>query len=117
MAPEETDQSMKTAGHSSGAEGAPSPSDSSANSAPASVSGEAMSRWGEARREIVATGVKLAFVTPLITTFLARDAQAAGSNHSCYPAGTECGGGTAEPCCPGTTCNPDGTSSTGSRCS
>lgn len=74
------------------------------------------SAWREARREIVTTGVKLVFVAPLISSFLARDAHAAGSNHSCYPAGMECGGGTAEPCCPGSLCVPDVGSSTGSRC-
>lgn len=61
----------------------------------------------ETRREIVAAGIKLAFVTPLVSSFLARDAQAAGSNHSCYPAGAACGGGKAEPCCPGLFCIAD----------
>lgn len=54
---------------------------------------------GHTRRDVVRQGVKLAFVAPVITTFFARDAMAAGSNHSCYPTGHACPG--AEPCCNG----------------
>ncbi|MBI4718593.1 MAG: hypothetical protein HY763_12360 [Planctomycetes bacterium] len=56
------------------------------------------------RREVVRQGVKLVFVAPVVSSFFARDAVAAGSNHSCYPAGNVCGGATLEPCCDGLTC-------------
>lgn len=65
------------------------------------------------RREIVRRGAKLAFVPPLIVTFTAQQAMAAGSNHSCYPAGHACEGiFDAEPCCPGLVCLPGGPGST-----
>lgn len=51
------------------------------------------------RRDLMRRGVKLAFVAPLVLTFSARDAMAAGSNHSCYPAGQPCPG--EEECCNG----------------
>lgn len=57
------------------------------------------------RRRFVRRGVKLVFVPPLITTFLASEARAAGSNHSCYPAGHTCAVAN-EPCCPGLVCVP-----------
>ncbi len=51
------------------------------------------------RREVVRQGAKLAFVAPLLTTFLAREAQAATKLYSCYAPGHACPG--AEPCCSG----------------
>lgn len=54
------------------------------------------------RRDVVRCGVKLTFVAPMVSTFFARDAYAAGSKFSCYPAGHVCPG--AEPCCSGS-CN------------
>jgi hypothetical protein len=60
------------------------------------------------RREIVRGGIKLAFVAPTLSTFLAERAYAA--NYSCYGQGHPCvnGGPDAEPCCPGLTCqDPD----------
>lgn len=61
---------------------------------------------GLTRRDILREGLKVAFVAPVVTTFFARDALAAGSNHSCYPALHECeqNGSSAEPCCDGLTC-------------
>lgn len=59
---------------------------------------------GCSRRDVVRAGIKLAFVAPMVSTFLAEDAMAMGSNHSCYPAGHACGGATLEPCCPGLSC-------------
>ncbi len=57
------------------------------------------------RRTIIREGVKLAFVTPAIVTFFAREARAGtASNHSCYPVGHACGGVTLEQCCDGLTC-------------
>lgn len=56
------------------------------------------------RREIVGKGLKIAFVTPLISTFFASQAYAA--SYSCYPQGHTCkppGQGT-EDCCPGLQC-------------
>ncbi len=55
---------------------------------------------GRTRREVVRTGVKLAFVAPVISTFFAANAYAA--RYSCYPVGHACGAAT-EPCC-GTAC-------------
>ena len=55
------------------------------------------------RRDVIRRGSKLAFVVPVLMTFSAKDALAAGSNHSCYPAGHACPG--AEPCCNGLACN------------
>lgn len=52
------------------------------------------------RREVMREGAKLAFVAPLLSTFLASQAYAA--NYSCYPAGGPCDGGEGEPCCSGT---------------
>lgn len=54
------------------------------------------------RRDVVRQGVKLAFVAPILSTFFARDAYAAG--YSCYPAGQSCDGNSKEPCCGGA-CN------------
>jgi hypothetical protein len=54
------------------------------------------------RREVVRRGVKIAFVAPVISTFLATDAYAA--NYSCYPAGQDCSVSSDEPCCNGA-CN------------
>lgn len=51
------------------------------------------------RRDVVQQGIKLAFVPPVLSTFFAEEARAAGSNQSCYPAGHVCPG--AEPCCNG----------------
>lgn len=60
---------------------------------------------GVTRRDLVRQGIKIAFVAPVVTTFFARDAVAAGSNHSCYPQGHACStGGNAEPCCDGLSC-------------
>ena len=61
---------------------------------------------GITRRDIIREGLKVAFVAPVVTTFFARDALAAGSNHSCYPALHECdkNGIGAEPCCDGLSC-------------
>lgn len=56
---------------------------------------------GLTRRELVRRGVKLAFIAPVVTTFFAQEAYAAGSNHSCYPTGHACGGGEKEDCCSG----------------
>jgi hypothetical protein len=67
-------------------------------------SAETLSETGQTRRGIVRAGIKLAFVAPVVSTFLAEDAMAVGSNHSCYPAGHACGGATLESCCPGLTC-------------
>ena len=55
-----------------------------------------------ARREVMRTGVKLAFVAPVLSTFFAKDAYAA--SYSCYPAGHVCGGEGQEDCCNGA-CN------------
>ncbi|UCC32427.1 MAG: hypothetical protein JSU86_09125 [Phycisphaerales bacterium] len=54
------------------------------------------------RREVLSHGAKLAFVVPVVMTFCAKDAVAAGSNYSCYPAGHACPG--AEPCCDNLAC-------------
>jgi hypothetical protein len=62
------------------------------------------------RRDVIRCGARAAWITPVVLTFTARDAVAAGSNHSCYPEGHTCieGGtiedGNAEPCCPGLNC-------------
>jgi hypothetical protein len=56
------------------------------------------------RREAMRKGAKLVFVAPVLSTFFAHDAFAAGSRHSCYPAGHPCGVGHNEECCPGLTC-------------
>ncbi len=56
------------------------------------------------RRELMRKGAKLVFVAPVLSTFFAHDAFAAGSRHSCYPAGHPCGVGHNEECCPGLTC-------------
>ena len=53
------------------------------------------------RRDVVRRGMKLAFMAPVVSTFFAADAQAAGSNHSCYPTGQACNGTSAEFCCDG----------------
>jgi len=42
------------------------------------------------RREAVRVGLKMAFVAPLVTTFLAREARAAATRQSCSPAGAPC---------------------------
>lgn len=55
------------------------------------------------RRDVLSCGAKLAFVVPVVMTFSANDALAAGSNHSCYAAGHTCPGN--EPCCDGLSCN------------
>jgi hypothetical protein len=51
------------------------------------------------RRDLVRRGTKLAFVAPLLSSFLASEARAAHTNHSCYPVTHACPG--AEPCCSG----------------
>jgi hypothetical protein len=62
------------------------------------------------RRDVIRCGAKAAWITPVVLTFTARDAVAAGSNHSCYPEGHTCieGGtvedGNPEPCCAGLNC-------------
>lgn len=54
------------------------------------------------RREIIRGGIKLAFIAPVITTFLASEARAAASRQSCYPTGHVCDlPGQQEPCCNG----------------
>ncbi len=60
---------------------------------------------GQTRREVVRQGIKLAFIAPVISTFLARDAYA--DNYSCYPQGHVCNndGSDPEDCCAGLTCN------------
>ena len=55
------------------------------------------------RRGVLRQGARLAFVAPLVLTFSAQQAMAAGSNQSCYPAGHACPGN--EPCCDDMTCN------------
>ena len=65
---------------------------------------EMLSEMGQARRKMVRAGIKLAFVAPVVSTFLAKDAMAAGSNLSCYAAGHACDGATKENCCSGLTC-------------
>jgi len=55
------------------------------------------------RREILRQGRKLAFVVPVVMTFSAKDAFAAGSNHSCYAMGHACPG--TEPCCDDMVCS------------
>ncbi len=57
---------------------------------------------GHSRRDVVRSGVKLAFVAPVLSTFFAKDAYAA--TYSCYFAGHTCGGVNQEDCC-GTACN------------
>jgi len=58
------------------------------------------------RRRVVGAGLKLAFVAPVVSTFLSDQARAAGSNLSCYPAGHVCNDITSEEnCCPGLTCS------------
>ncbi len=54
---------------------------------------------GASRRELVRGGIRLVFIAPVLSTFFAHDAHAAGSRHSCYPTGHACPG--AEPCCNG----------------
>lgn len=55
---------------------------------------------GTTRRQIMREGARLAFVAPLLSTFLAGQAYAA--NYSCYPAGHVCGTGLEqESCCNG----------------
>ena len=54
---------------------------------------------GHTRREVVRAGVKLVFVAPVLSTFFASDALAAGSGGSCYPNGQACG--TNDACCSG----------------
>ena len=56
------------------------------------------------RRELMRKGAKLVFVAPVLSTFFAHDAFAAGSRHSCYPAGHACGAAHNLECCPGLTC-------------
>lgn len=56
----------------------------------------------QSRRDVMRHGVRLAFVAPAISTFLAHEAYAA--NYSCYPTGHACGTGHNEPCCTGS-CN------------
>jgi len=72
---------------------------SRSESSPADISREGCMH---SRRDVVRQGMKLAFVAPVLSTFFARDAVAAGSNHSCYPDGHACGGGgQQELCCSG----------------
>jgi hypothetical protein len=81
---------------------AASPHGGAEQSLSAAASGGAPSH---SRRAVVRTGAKLAFMAPVLTTFFASDARAAGSNHSCYPASHLCDGThTGEECCPGLTC-------------
>ncbi len=64
------------------------------------------SRLAPTRRDVVRKGAKLAFVVPVLSTFFASEAFAAGSNHSCYPLNHACPG--QEPCCDGLTCDTGG---------
>jgi hypothetical protein len=61
-------------------------------------------RESHSRRDVVRGGVKLVFVAPMLSTFLAERAYAA--NYSCYAQGHACvdGGPNNEPCCPGLSC-------------
>ena len=59
-------------------------------------------RSAPTRRDAVRAGLRLAFVPPVLSTFLAREAYAV--NYSCYGAGHACGGVTNEPCCGTLTC-------------
>jgi len=52
------------------------------------------------RRAVIREGAKLAFVAPLLSTFLASQAYAAHYQFSCYPTGHVCPGGN-EACCNG----------------
>ena len=65
---------------------------------------EALSETGQKRRDIVRAGIKMAFVAPVVSTFLAKDAMAAASVLSCYPVGHACDGATWENCCNGLAC-------------
>jgi hypothetical protein len=54
------------------------------------------------RRDIIRQGIRLAFIAPVVTTFLASEAHAAASRQSCYPTGHVCDlPGQQEPCCNG----------------
>lgn len=59
-------------------------------------------RSGPTRRDVVRAGMKLVFVPPVLSTFLAREAYAV--NYSCYGAGHACGGLALEECCGNLTC-------------
>ncbi|HNQ24676.1 MAG TPA: hypothetical protein PKK06_16460 [Phycisphaerae bacterium] len=60
---------------------------------------------GPTRRDVMRGGLKLAFVAPVVTTFFAHQAYAAGSNHSCYAVGHDCDlPGQKESCCPTLVC-------------
>lgn len=61
-------------------------------------------RAERSRRDIVRSGIKLAFVAPVLSTFFAADAYA---GYSCYPAGHTClpPGQGWEECCPGLNCS------------
>jgi hypothetical protein len=55
-----------------------------------------------ARRSLLKRGIRAAFVLPVVTTFSAKQALAAGSNLSCYPEAHACPG--LEACCDGLVC-------------
>lgn len=66
---------------------------------------DTLSETGQTRRKMVRAGIKLAFVAPVVSTFLAKDAMAAASILSCYPTGHACDtGSTEEFCCNGLAC-------------
>lgn len=64
---------------------------------------DTLQQTGASRRDVVRHGLRMAFTAPVIMTFSASEARAAGSNLSCYPQGHTCPG--MEPCCDDLDCN------------
>jgi hypothetical protein len=96
-----SDVSFESAGVTEGREGDDANGCKAALSTGVAGGGDA----GNSRRDVMRKGVRLAFITPVLVTFFAGDARAAGSNHSCYPEGHVCNTGSdQEPCCPGLSC-------------